>query len=525
MATAPSSRELAGQCLVGRDDQVVGHRLEEVGERGGRRRGERRSVIVISGAGAGQHRDAEQESGRPAGTRTVAPVHRVSLPSRSRIVRAAEAPADPSSLAVFRMALGAVGVLSVVRIAAYGWIDSLYAGPSHRFTYLGFGWVPQPGHLIMSLLVLALGLASAALLVGWRTRAACAVLLLVLGWIELVDATTYLNHYWFLTLVAAIGVIAPLGSGWGLDARRAGGPRAVARGWIWLLRFQVGVVYCFAGLAKLQSDWLVHALPLRLWLPARADLPLVGSLLMDTGTAHVLSIAGAAFDCTIVAALLWRRTRVVAWLGLVAFHVATWVLFPIGVFPWLMIGASTVFFEPDWASRALRRVRPRSARVPAARVGPGTRHRQVLAIAAGAWVVVQLALPLRHLVYAGDHRWTGEGYRFAWNVLLTEKAGATAFLVHEPSTGRSWVADPTELYTETQLRVMSAEPDLIHQAAMAIAAEERARGREVEVRVDAWASLNGRPPVRLIDPEVDLAAEPRGLGGEDWILPGPQVDW
>ena len=29
------------------------------------------------------------------------------------------------------------------------------------------------------------------------------------AWIELIDATTYLNHYWFLTLVAALGVVVP----------------------------------------------------------------------------------------------------------------------------------------------------------------------------------------------------------------------------------------------------------------------------------------------------------------------------
>ena len=71
------------------------------------------------------------------------------------------------------------------------------------------------------------------------------------------------------------------------------------------------------------------------------------------------------------------------------------------------------------------------------------------------WVVVQLALPLRHLAYPGDHRWTGEGYRFAWNVLLVEKAGSVTFLVHEPSTDRTWVADPSQLYTRTQVRVMA----------------------------------------------------------------------
>ncbi len=74
----------------------------------------------------------------------------------------------------------------------------------------------------------------------------------------------------------------------------------------------------------------------------------MGGLLELPATAHALSVAGAAFDVSIVPLLLWRRTRFVAWLALVAFHVSTWILFPIGVFPWLMIGVSTVFFAPDW---------------------------------------------------------------------------------------------------------------------------------------------------------------------------------
>ena len=198
-------------------------------------------------------------------------------PTPAGVLARVAVPVDGSSLAVLRIALGAVGLLSAARIVAYGWIDSLYAGPSHRFTYLGFGWVPQPtvaadarpGRCCWPWRRLRC-------CVGWRTRLAAAGLLVSLAWIELIDATTYLNHYWFLTLVAALAVVAPLGRALSLDARRAGGPATVARGWVWLLRFQVGVVYAFAGLAKLQSDWLVRALPLELWLPARADVPVLG---------------------------------------------------------------------------------------------------------------------------------------------------------------------------------------------------------------------------------------------------------
>jgi hypothetical protein len=436
-----------------------------------------------------------------------------------------------ASLAVVRVALGAVALASAVRTLTYGWADSLYSHPTHRFTYLGLDWVPRPGPVGVRLLLAGVAVAGIGLITGRAHRWFAALLVLCFGWLEAIDATTYLNHYWFVTLLAVLAVFAPL------DGR----PK-VAAGWVWLIRFQVAVVYSFAGLAKLQPDWLVHALPLRLWLPARADLPLVGPLLAEPATAHLLAVAGALYDCLVVAGLLCRRTRPVAWVAVVGFHVATWVLFPIGVFPWLMIAVSTVFWEPDWPIRCRRWASVRLGRAPdpapaaptapvptvdrpvgvrpvAAR--PAPRATPLVLAAAGGWVLVQVALPLRHLAYPGDHRWTAEGYRFGWNVLLVERSGSVTFTVVEPSTGRTWTADAGARYTPNQIRVMSGEPDLIQQAARAIRDEEAVRGRAVEVHVDAWLSLNGRPPHRWIDPTVDLADQPRTPWPKDWILPPP----
>src|SRR4051812_10618433 len=66
---------------------------------------------------------------------------------------------------------------------------------------------------------------------------------------------------------------------------------------------QVGVVYVFAGLAKLHTDWLLHGLPLRMWLPAHADLAIIGPWLAEPRVAIALSWAGAAFDLLVVPAL------------------------------------------------------------------------------------------------------------------------------------------------------------------------------------------------------------------------------
>jgi vitamin K-dependent gamma-carboxylase len=451
-----------------------------------------------------------------------------SRPVRHGCLYRAATPVSGASLVVVRVALGVVAVISSLRTITYGWADTLYSKPHHRFTYLGLDWVPQPGPLGIRILLGGVAVAGVGLVIGRAHRWFAALLLVCFGWVEAIDATTYLNHYWFVTLMAALAVVSPM------DGR----PR-VAAGWVWLIRFQVGVVYSFAGLAKLQPDWLIHALPLKLWLPARADLPIVGPLLAMPQTAHVAAVAGAAYDCLVVGGLLWRRTRPFAWAAVVAFHVSTWILFPIGVFPWLMIAVSTIFWEPDWPIRArtwmttrgwwprpTRRRGDRSSEcgealstTPTTTSDTPAPQPSLLAMGLAAlWVIMQLALPLRHLAYPGDHRWTGEGFRFGWNVLLVERSGSVTFLAHEPATGRTWTVDAEELYTPNQIRVMSGEPDLIQQAARTIRDREADRGHRVEVTVDAWLSFNGEPPQRWIDPTTDLASAPRDPWPKPWIL-------
>ena len=428
-------------------------------------------------------------------------------------------------MAIVRIVFGAIGVLSVVRIVGYGWVEDLYAGPSRRFSYPGLGWVAPPGVIGTYVLLAVVGLAALTVMAGWMYRPAIVVFVIGFAWIEFVDVTTYLNHYWFMTTLGLIMVVAPI------DARFAlgGTTRSVRRGWVWLVRIHVAVVYTFAGLAKLNRDWLLHAMPLRLWLPARSDLPFVGQFLEQRWTAYALSWAGAAFDCSVVALLLWRRTRVWAWMAVVAFHVATWVLFPIGVFPWLMIGVTTIFFAPDWPEQVVTKVRRWRGRSDAAADGalipaPSSPLATSRFVVAALWVLLIVAIPLRDRVIPGDTRWTNEGYRFSWNVLLTEKGADVRFRITEPASGTGWIETASDLYTPTQWRAMASDPELIRQAAHVIAGVYRTSGRRVEVRADAFVSFNGRPAQRLVDPDVDLSREPYRLFGQPWILPAPNGD-
>ena len=217
---------------------------------------------------------------------------------RTRLHDAAVRPVSSASTTAFRVAFGILVVYSTVRFVARGWVEAFYLSPEHHLTFADFAWVrPLPGPLMyahMGLLV-ALGV---AITVGYRTRLAAGLFAVGFVYVELIDAGLYLNHYWFVTLAAVTLAIVP--------PPCEGRVPAVT---VWALRGQVAVVYVFAGIAKVNPDWLLEAQPMRLWLAARTDRPIVGTWLDEPFVAFACSWAGALFDLTIVGWLLWRRSR------------------------------------------------------------------------------------------------------------------------------------------------------------------------------------------------------------------------
>ena len=103
--------------------------------------------------------------------------------------------------------------------------------------------------------------------------------------------------------------------------------------------------------------------------------------------------------------------------------------------------------------------------------------------------------------------------------MLTEKAGYTRFRITLPRTGEEWFAYPEDYLTPLQAERMAYQPDMILAAAHMIAAEYARRGMDVEVRADAFASLNGRRAARLVDPNADLARVKPGILPKRWVLP------
>ncbi len=447
-----------------------------------------------------------------------------------RLLQRLFAPVDIASLVFFRIAFGVIMLSEVARYFAYGWIPAYWIEPSFHFTYLGFGWVrPWPG-VGMYVHFLVLGILAGFITLGLFYRASSALFFLGFAYMFLLDQTRYLNHFYFVTLVSLLLIFVPAHRAFSLDARRrpALGSQTAPAWALWILRAQMGFVYFFGGVAKLNSDWL-HGEPIRQLLAARRDYALVGRYLAEEWVVWVFAVGGLLFDLLVVPLLLWPRTRKLAFGVALLFHVTNGLVFGIGIFPWFAVAATLLFFSPSWPRRlaeklpsALTRIWREPDPMPpvGSGVGRGARRAGGTAAILGIYAAIQALLPLRHWLYPGKVSWTEEGHNFSWHMMLRRKTATAEFSVTDPVSGKTWQVDPRHHLTPRQYRKMSTRPDMILCFSHHLADTMRTSGQpRVAVRARVMAALNGRKPQLLIDPAVDLAAQPRSLLPSSWIMP------
>lgn len=431
-----------------------------------------------------------------------------------------------ATLAVFRIVFGLMMAFGMLRFLAYGWVEKLYLTPKLHFSYYGFDWVQPIGNATYALFIVCT-LAALMIAFGFQYRIAAITFFLSFTYIELMDKTTYLNHYYFISLVAFLLIFLPANTYFSIDARNSPEKERefVPKWTVDALKLMLGIVYFYAGLAKLNSDWLVDALPLRIWLSTKVDVPLVGAFVNETWVAYAFSWIGAIYDLSIPFLLLWSRTRKWAFALVVIFHVLTWMLFPIGMFPFIMIGATLIFFPGDWHKKLLRIIgswlNNRSVNWNNGKTYDySTAVKPMVLSLFALFFMVQLLLPFRYLAYPGELFWTEEGFRFSWRVMLMEKAGYAQFKIVNEKTGKWFYVDNADFLTPFQEKQMGFQPDFILEYAHWLGKHFESQGhKNVGVYVESHVSLNGRAGRPMVDPKVDLMKQTESFKSKKWILP------
>lgn len=434
---------------------------------------------------------------------------------------------EASTLAFFRLAFGFMMLFSLIRFISYGWIDKFYIKPDFHFTYYGFEWVKPIGNYTYLLFIICT-LSAVLVAIGYKYRLAIVVFFLSFTYIELMDKTTYLNHYYFISVVSFAMIFLPANSYFSIDAYK--NPKLAFQkvpSWtVDILKLLLAIVYFYAGLSKLNSDWIYEAMPLKIWLPANSDIPVIGPLLNKNWVHYAFSWIGAVYDLIIVFLLLFRPTRLFAFALVVIFHVLTKILFPIGVFPYVMIISTLIFFTPEFHKKCLQSI-SKIIRIPLSVFENGKEkiqqytaiYKTKLAVIL-VFIAFQLLFPFRYLLYPNELFWTEEGFRFSWRVMLMEKAGYSQFTVVDAHTKKHIRINNSYFLTPFQEKQMSFQPDFILEYAHYLHDFYEKQGvSDPEVYVESYVALNGRLSRKYIDQKINLAKENESFAHKNWILP------
>lgn len=423
-------------------------------------------------------------------------------------------------LATFRIFFGLMMLFSLIRFWSNGWIKTLYIDPNFHFKYFGFNWVSDWGQYTYLLFIIC-GLSTILITLGIFYRFGMAIFFLSFTYIELIDKTTYLNHYYFISVLALLLLFIPANATFSIDSKIFKNIKAKVYNYhILSIKGLIFIIYFCAGLAKINSDWLLNAQPLSIWLPSKYDLPILGGFFFEQSWVHYLmSWGGMIYDISIPFFLIQKKTRWPAFVLVIIFHFLTAVLFPIGMFPYIMIVSCLIFFSNELHEKILLFFK---TDLDFKQNKPSDFHyfSKFEFIAISLLLLFQIIFPFRHYVYPGELFWHEQGYRFSWRVMLMEKKGYTQFKIVDSISKANFYAKNEDFLTNYQEKQMSFQPDFILEFAHYLGEHYSQKGIEnIQVFADSYVALNGRRNQRFIDPNKNLLEFNRGFKNKSWILP------
>lgn len=396
------------------------------------------------------------------------------------------APVSGASLGAFRIGFGAVQLYQtwefIRPLEGVSTLVHLYTGADRHwnFPYPGFEWVRPMPEPWTSIIFAFLGLTSLLVTIGFFSRTSSFVNGLLFTYAWMLEQTWWNNHYYLSSLICLMLALTPCGECFSVDrylrCRRSG----TGTQWdgfvpfwsVFWFRAQLYIVYTYAAVVKMNSDWLSGEPP-RMWFRGQlVGKPMSWVLPPDTmhqifsvmGTefmVYLLVWGGLIFDLFVGLMLCIRRTQVLAIVLMVIFHGTNFCLFMIGAFPVMAVSSTLIFLDPDWPIRLGQWVRRPTFRAPdpgwmllgmflvpivgavlgwkiprsptRADAPPSFPIPSAIPIALGIWILVQALLPLRHLTIPGDVHWTLEGSRFSWQVMARVHVGQIHYRIYDPA--------------------------------------------------------------------------------------------
>lgn len=410
-----------------------------------------------------------------------------------------------NSFSFIKFIYGLILFLIALRYLVYGWWKKYFVEPDFHFRYPYFEWIPTiPDDYVLWVFVL-LAIFSLFVSFGIFYKWSLLFSLILFSLVFFQDVTYYLNHHYFILVMGLLFLFLPEPQHNFFSAKNQ-----YYQWGIYVIRIQIAIVYFYAGFAKIQPDWLIHGLPLKIWLARKTFIP--EFILTLEEQALLFSWAGMLFDITIPLWLSLKSTRKYAYFFVIIFHVLTRILFEIGVFPWIMILFTTIYFEPNWPYVIKQKLINKKLDLFRQKERILNNKRYLLSkVLVYTMLVFQILFPLRFIIYLNDLSikeymnkvlWQENAFRWSWRVMLVQKSGYVKFFIHDKKNNLISEHDPLTVLSPMQYDMMAYQPDLICQYANYL---KQRNGNDVNIYIENYVSWNGKPSKQFIKSDVPVS--------------------
>jgi len=416
-------------------------------------------------------------------------------------------------LVVFRIFFGFLLAAESFGAIATGWVKNVLIEPKFTFSFIGFEWLqPLPGYGMYFYFVL-MGIFGIAIMLGYRYKIAIIGFTILWAGVYFMQKTAYNNHYYLLLLISLYMVFFPANHSFSLDVKQNRvAEQFVIPKWIGLVFIvQVTFVYVFAAFAKIYPDWLNGTFT-KLLLQGAAPNSFFLDIFSKPAFYLFIAYMGIGYDLLIVPLLLFKKTRTIALLFSIVFHIFNAIFLQIGIFPFFALSFSLFFYPSETINRIF--LKRKNDTYPNETTFFGTKILYFFFI---PFLFIQFLLPLRHYLIKGDVLWTEEGHRLSWRMMLRKREGFITFKIRDNATNLTTIHDFSKNVTPKQMAALSTKPDFIWQYCQHIKSEYQ--GKDVSIFIDCQNSINNGAFKTLIDPKQDFAkAEWHFFKHNNWIL-------
>ena len=422
---------------------------------------------------------------------------------------------DNSPLVVFRIFFGFLVACESFGAILTGWVKRILIDPEVTFSFIGFEWLkPLPG-FGMYFYFIAMGVFGLAIMLGYRYRIAIISYTILWAGVYFMQKTAYNNHYYLLLLISFLMIFLPSNSYASLDVRQNRiKEENTMPYWISLLFIiQVAIVYVFASIAKFYPDWLDGTFTRNL-LADSTNVITLKKLFLQKWFYLFIAYMGIIFDLLIVPLLLFKKTRMLALLASLTFHLFNAIFLEIGIFPFFALTFALFFYEPETIRSVFLR---RKTSIETDNGHSNYYGKKIVYFLIIPYLIIQLLLPLRHHFIEGDVLWTEEGHRLSWRMMLRERNGFIHIRIKDLKTGKLSVYDYRKNLTDKQIQNLATKPDFIWQYCQYI--KKEFKGKEIAIFIDCKNSINRKEYKTLIDPKFDMAkAKWDYFRHNEWLL-------